>query len=109
MGDQQDGSSRAAHGAHLTDTEEAAGDSSAPQGFFSKLFSAWSPDDAEFAEDGRDGASRTANGAALPGIGNLRRMRVEDVMLPKAEIVAVPDDEKTRISAHFGSLLDAEF
>ena len=26
----------------------------------------------------------------MPGMGNLRRMRVEDVMIPTAEIVAVP-------------------
>lgn len=33
------------------------------------------------------------NGAAAPlGMGNLRRMRVEDVAIPKVEIVAVPGD-----------------
>ena len=90
MGDQQEGSSSAAQGARHEDTNLTV-DDEPPQGFFSKLFSAWSPE-----QDGPpvsvDAPFKGLNGSALPGIGNLRRMRVEDVMLPKAEIVAVECD-----------------
>jgi magnesium and cobalt transporter len=67
-------------------------DSSEQRGFFGRIIDAFSPNDPE--DQGRDrpdeaNAGRT-NGLPLPGIGNLRRMRVEDVAIPKAEIVAVP-------------------
>ncbi|MEM0950030.1 MAG: hemolysin family protein [Pseudomonadota bacterium] len=90
MGDQQDGSSSAARGARHEDLDLAA-DDDPPQSFFSKLFSAWSPDD-EGAQAEPGTPLGGVNGSVLPGIGNLRRMRVEDVMLPKAEIVAVECD-----------------
>ncbi len=90
MGDQQDGSSSAARGARHEATDIAA-DDEPPQGFFSKLFSAWSPEDAGEGTDA-DKPAGALNGSALPGIGNLRAMRVEDVMLPKAEIVAAECD-----------------
>ena len=59
-------------------------------GFFGRLFSALSP--SETAET--DGQDTPAGGAApalpAPGMSNPRRMRVDDVAIPKAEIVAVP-------------------
>ena len=61
-----------------------AADPSGP-GFFQRVLSALSGGDV-----GPEPPAGRINGNHLPGLGNLRRMRVEDVMLPKAEIVAVP-------------------
>ncbi|SUZ30408.1 Hemolysin C [Roseibaca ekhonensis] len=73
MGDTTDGSS-AAHGAQdETDAE--------PRGLFSRLFDALSPDEAE--------GQGERLGRTLPGLANLQRLRVEDVAIPKAEIVAL--------------------
>lgn len=76
MGDTTDGSS-AAHGAQ--DIQDAE-----PRGLFSRLFDAFSPDEAE-GQDERLGRT-------LPGLANLQRLRVEDVASPKAEIVALAHD-----------------
>jgi magnesium and cobalt transporter len=73
MGDTTDGSS-AAHGAQ--DIQDAE-----PRGLFSRLFDALSPDEAE--------GQGERLGRTLPGLANLQRMRVEDVAVPKAEIVAL--------------------
>ncbi len=83
MGDSLDGSPSA------QDASEPS-DSSGQRGFFGRIFDAFSTGDSD-----EEGVARDENGAArpstpLPGIGNLRRMRVEDVAIPKAEIVAVP-------------------
>ena len=60
-------------------------------GFFSRLFSALSPSESGPAPTDSDGS---ANGATPQsptfGITNLRRLRVDDVAIPKAEITAVP-------------------
>ena len=60
--------------------------------FLSRIFSALgSPDPApEPAETGT--ALAVTPGQTLPGIGNLRRLRVDDVSIPKVEITAVPAD-----------------
>jgi len=85
MGDSLDGS---------TVAQEAPdpSDSSGQRGFFGRIMDALSP-----SENDRDETAAVvadvphpAQAAPLPGIGNLRRMRVEDVAIPKAEIVAVP-------------------
>ncbi|PQV56186.1 magnesium and cobalt transporter [Defluviimonas denitrificans] len=83
MGDSLDGSPSA------QDASEPS-DSSGQRGFFGRIFDAFSTGDSD-----EEGVARDDNGLArpstpLPGIGNLRRMRVEDVAIPKAEIVAVP-------------------
>ncbi|WP_371168302.1 hemolysin family protein [Aliiroseovarius sp. 2305UL8-7] len=86
MGDTAEGSSNAAHGA-LSKTE------SKKSGFFSRIIGALSPTDAP--EDVPQDTPAAANGAlalTTPGMMNLRRMRVEDVMIPKSEIVSVPVD-----------------
>ena len=58
------------------------------RGLLTRLFGSRSASDA--ASETPD--LRHANGAhALPGLGNLRRLRVADVAIPKAEIVAVPN------------------
>ena len=91
MGDDIDGSSSAAHGAQDPDTAER-------KGLFNRLFDAFNPADeeTEAGEDDHPPARKFTQGNALssvlPGLGNLRRMRVEDVAIPKVEIEAVPVD-----------------
>lgn len=65
-------------------------DSTEQRGFFGRIIDAFTPSDSDAATQTEppDDAARMA--VPLPGIGNLRRMRVEDVAIPKAEIVAVP-------------------
>ncbi len=83
MGETDDESSNAAQSAQDDQTEEA-------RGFFARLMDALSPG----AEDDPDPEIANALASTSPpllGMLNLRRMRVEDVMIPKAEIVAVAD------------------
>lgn len=83
MSDTTDGSSNAAQSAQPDQTEDAQ------KGFFGRLFDALSPSD-EGDEEGLDGQTATAVASQTLGLLNLRRMRVEDVMIPKADIHAVP-------------------
>jgi len=81
-----EGSSSAAQGAQ---PEEAR----AERGFFGRIIGALSP--AEGGEDAAGPADEAAGPVPAqprPGLGNLRRMRVEDVAVPRAEIAAVPVD-----------------
>ncbi|TCP63022.1 magnesium and cobalt transporter [Rhodovulum bhavnagarense] len=87
MGDEIDGSSSAAQGALETDTLEG-------RGLLGRLVGAIMPN-ANSPSTGQDQASEGADpptGALPPGMLNLRRMRVDDVAIPKAEIEAVPLD-----------------
>jgi len=85
MGSSTDGSA-AAQNAQDGLTDEPASDT--PQrGFFGRLLSAFSPG----TEAQATSAPETAQSGS-PGLGALRRMRVDDVAIPKAEIVAVPLD-----------------
>ncbi len=89
-----DGSSNAAHRAQSQDEtsnlpvdEISEIDASERSGFFGRIFEALTPSDAPQTSD--------ANGvspASSPSHGmiNLRRMRVEDVAIPTADIIAVP-------------------
>ncbi len=61
-------------------------DDSPEKGFFGRIFGAFSPQDDEAVDDG------SAPVRLPPGLLNLRRMRVEDVSIPSAEIVSVPVD-----------------
>lgn len=77
-----DGSSKAAQRA------QSQNDTVKKHGFFSRIIEALTPGD--------DPDKGQTNGHAVPvvttlGILNLRRMRVEDVAIPKAEMIAVPD------------------
>jgi magnesium and cobalt transporter len=57
-----------------------------------RLISAFSPNDPA-ADAPAPGSSTASNpGGVLVGMGNLRRLRVDDVAIPKVEIVAVPLD-----------------
>lgn len=78
----------------MTDTTEGGrpspsdepSDSHPQRGLLGRLFDAFTPPD----EDER--ALATSVRKVLPGLASLRRLRVEDVAIPKAEIVAVPVD-----------------
>ncbi|WP_425093705.1 hemolysin family protein [Tropicimonas sp. S265A] len=90
MSDTSDGSSPAARGAQ--DTLDS--DASPRSGVLNRIFSVFSsapPVTTE--EDNHQASVPQANGQSGPvGMGNLRDLRVEDVAVPKAEIVAVPSD-----------------
>ncbi len=86
MGDTTDGSSNAAQSAR-------DGQNKGQRGFFGRLMAALGPTNTA----GNDSEAQT--GLAAPatdvrGMLNLRRMSLEDVAVPKAEIVAVPEDIK---------------
>lgn len=70
--------------------QSAQNDISSPKksGFFRRIVTALSPSD----EDGHDDKDAESTPVARPthGMINLRRMRVEDVAIPKADIVSVP-------------------
>ncbi|NUB44204.1 HlyC/CorC family transporter [Fertoebacter nigrum] len=89
MGSSNDGS-LAAQSALGPNTDEPA--EPGQTGFFSRLLSAFSPsDNGSAAADTPSATASPANGNLnLPGIGNLRRLRVDDVAIPKVEIAAVP-------------------
>lgn len=93
MGSSSDGS-LAAQGAQ---DDMGADEAEPPQrGFFGRILSAFSPSNSE-ATGGSEvaplaGVATGAATAALPGLGALRRLRVDDVAVPKVEIVAVPLD-----------------
>ncbi len=99
MGDTIEGSSGAAQSAQQDiGNIELAGKipQNAPENrsFFSRIVGALSPSDApEFHHvqpSNDDGAAM--GGTASGGIQNLRRMRLEEVAIPKAEIISVPKD-----------------
>jgi magnesium and cobalt transporter len=93
MGSSTDGSN-AAQSAQGSTHED--GSERAQRGFFGRILNAFSPS----ADTGKSGGGDAAStvqpaagpGGGLPGIGNLRRLRVDDVAVPKVEIVAVPLD-----------------
>ena len=59
------------------------------RGFFSRIIDALTPSEANGAVSSLQGSGIAAP-PAMPGMLNLRRMRVEEVSIPKADIVAVP-------------------
>lgn len=89
MGSSNDGSP-AAQGAQDGNDEGAE---QAPRGLLGRLFSAFSPSDGPSGgeADGQP-ASAVMPGAAQLGLANLRKLRVDDVAIPKVEIAAVPLD-----------------
>lgn len=92
MGSSGDGSP-AAQGAQ----DVFGGDEAEPpqRGFFGRILSAFSPS-SEQAGGARPAAGEGGGAAAaqvpLAGLAALRRLRVDDVAIPKVEIVAVPSD-----------------
>lgn len=88
MGD-TDGSSSAAHSAQPYDNDTLQSGDQAPQtGFFSRVITALSPPGApqESVPDYPSHADTTVS----HGMINLRRMRIEDVAIPTADIISVP-------------------
>jgi magnesium and cobalt transporter len=85
MGSSTDGSS-AAQGALESETDDPSAEAG-QRGFFGRLLSAFSP-----SSEPADPASQAGAAPAPQGLHALRRMRVDDVAIPKAEIVAVPLD-----------------
>jgi magnesium and cobalt transporter len=88
MGD-TDGSSTAALSAQPQEqTQQPAKPSETEGGFFSRVISALSP-----SQDGEPVAIPATNAPRVQphGMINLRRMRIEDVAIPKADITCVPD------------------
>ena len=87
MGENADGSSSAAQSAQdETDQDQTAAGS---RGFFSRIVEALSPSETDGSFQAMTGENQPAP-VVQPGILNLRRMRVDDVSIPNAEIVAVP-------------------
>lgn len=82
MGDSPDGSSLA------QDAGEPS-DSSSHRGFFGRLIDALSPSDSTQGPATVPPSEKAPPGAAMPGVVNLRRLRVGDIAIPKAEIAAV--------------------
>ncbi len=82
MGDTDDGPSIAAHSAQLDQTEKHPG-------LFARLRDAFRPPVPPEVHDITPNEPLSPSGAML-GMLNLRRMRVEDVAVPKPDIVAVP-------------------
>jgi magnesium and cobalt transporter len=74
-----------------SDTQVQASEAEAPsRGFFGRLLSAFNATDS--SEGDGEAARDNEQGAMTLGFGNLRRLRVDDVSIPKAEIVAAPLD-----------------
>ena len=87
MGD-NDGSSDAAQRAQPDEEMDSEADSQSRQGgFFSRVIGALSPSDSNGTEVM---TPPPADRVTSRGMINLRRMRVDDVAIPKADIVAVP-------------------
>ncbi|WP_281857312.1 hemolysin family protein [Litoreibacter halocynthiae] len=87
MGAEIEGSSTAAQSAQDIDTnqtEVAISDETEP-GLFSRVIAAFRAPDSDDEISDKNG-----NGRAMLGLGNLRAKRVEDVVIPRAEIVSVP-------------------
>lgn len=84
MGDTGDGSSSAARSAHESEDESS-------RSIFGRLLDALSGSDEYTDEDGKPRLVAAA-GEFSGGLANLTRLRVEDVMIPKIEIVAIPAD-----------------
>jgi magnesium and cobalt transporter len=81
--DGSEGSSSAAHGAQTEESDERDG------GFFRRIFGVLGTSEQQPGEqEGLNGHASTST--TSHGMMNLRRLRVEDVMIPKAEIVSVP-------------------
>lgn len=102
MGDKEPGSSMAAQGAPYDPTVSAGETRDLPEsntqrrGIWSRLKTVFSKSSTSSEESVPAALDPTPlpSGIDRPGMLNLRRMRVDDVMVPKAEIVAVPVDIK---------------
>jgi magnesium and cobalt transporter len=68
-------------------------DGEPPQrGLLGRLLSAFATPEPRAVETRQSGGAGAAQAANLPGLSNLRKLRVDDVAVPKVDIVAVPLD-----------------
>jgi magnesium and cobalt transporter len=91
MGQVADGGAPANAPASSEDAGESSSET-ASRGFFGRIFEALGGTEPEPEAPAHPPLSRPAEPLPLPGIGNLRKMRVGDVAIPKVEIVAVSAD-----------------
>ncbi|MEP4196633.1 MAG: hemolysin family protein [Aliishimia sp.] len=111
MGD-IDGSSDTAQRAHPVRTTDIPVEAERPAGFLTRVFGVLSPSDVSPSTQ-----TQSEPGPAVRGMINLRRMRVEDVAVPTADIVSMPlgasldelvqvfkDSGKTRLPVYDGTL-----
>ena len=89
MGSSFEGSTVTPHPASGDADPEADSSEAERPGFFGRLLSAFSGSDPQ--EDATP-AETVAAPVQLPGLANLRKLRVDDVAIPKVEIAAVPLD-----------------
>jgi len=85
MNDTPDGSSSAAHGAQDDEPPATSAPNPEKRGFWRKLFGGTPPSEQNAAP-----SNLSVPQAPVPGMLNLRRMRVEDVLVPKADVESVP-------------------
>lgn len=77
-------------GAADTDTAEPGDSSSQQRGLLGRIISAFTPAGTAEGKPGDPAPVGVVGAAGLPGMVNLRRMRVDDVAIPRVEITAVP-------------------
>jgi magnesium and cobalt transporter len=92
MGSSSDGSPAARGALHDDDNSDEA--SQAPRGFFGRILDALTPSDSKGDGSPETGAGQVPlpQGSGQLGLANLRKLRVDDVAIPKVEIAAVPLD-----------------
>ncbi|MEH6773755.1 MAG: magnesium/cobalt efflux protein, partial [Cereibacter changlensis] len=91
MGSSNDGS-LAAQGAQRSSDDDHPPEPG-QRGIIGRILSAFSPNEpANDAGSSQSTALTLAHSLTLPGIANLRRLRVDDVAIPKVEVIAVPLD-----------------
>ncbi len=89
MGQSADGPG-ATQSAAEPDEGDSRAEPGARRGFFDRILSKLSPGDPESSDMRAHESPGMHSPAPLPGMSNLRRMRVEDVAIPKVAIAAVP-------------------
>jgi len=87
MGQVADGAVSANASAPGDDADDSQSSEPHARGLLGRIFDVFGTSE---PESGSEPASPVPAAAPLPGLGNLRRMRVGDVAIPKVEIVAVP-------------------
>lgn len=95
MGSSYEGSSQTPQAAPesfgSSETEDPLSDP-APKGFFGRLLSVLTPGSDGQTSESPAAEAVSAAGPAMPGLASLRRLRVDDVAIPKVDMVAVPLD-----------------
>ena len=90
MGSSYDGTTTAQPSSEGAATSEADSSEAERPGFFGRLFSAFTPGD--LPDETASTGPQPLVPQQVPGLANLRKLRVDDVAIPKVEIAAVPLD-----------------